>query len=115
MSTDVGGELTAIWRQVFGIAEAEVDLAESFFEIGGTSLQAVQLMTRIEQAFGVKVPLPVIFTEGSIEGLTAAVEEALDTAADDDLLASVEGLSEEEALRLLQEHEAQATADRTDT
>ncbi|WP_181795265.1 acyl carrier protein [Streptomyces sp. WELS2] len=114
MSTDVRGELTVIWQQVFGIDEAELDPEESFFEIGGTSVQAVQLMTRIEQTFGVKVPLPVIFTEGSIEGLTAAVEEALG-AADDDLLASVEGLSEEEALRLLQEHEARATADRTDT
>ncbi|MYU20480.1 acyl carrier protein [Streptomyces sp. SID8352] len=114
MSTDVRAELTAIWQQVFGLDAAEVDTAESFFAIGGTSFQAVQLMTRMEQAFGVKVPLPVIFTEGSVDGLTAAVGDALGTD-DDGLLASVEGLSEEEALRLLREHETRATEDRTDT
>ncbi|MEU9107571.1 acyl carrier protein [Streptomyces xanthophaeus] len=113
MSTDVRGRLTAIWQEVFDTAGEEPDPDESFFEIGGTSHQAVQLMTRIEQTFGVKVPLPVIFAEGSIEGLSAAVDEARGAAgSDEDLLASVEALSDEEALRLLQEHEAHEAADR---
>lgn len=87
-------ELTAIWQDVFKVPADEIDPEDGFFEVGGTSLQAVQLMNRIQQAFDIKVPLPVIYTEGSIAGLTAIVEEAL-----------------EEELRLLQEAEEREAAE----
>ncbi|MGA5132603.1 acyl carrier protein [Streptomyces olivoreticuli] len=93
----VRDELTAIWQDVFKVTAEEIDPDEGFFELGGTSLQAVQLMTRIEKAFDVKIPLPVIFTEGSVAGLTAIVEEELLSGADE--------LTDEEALRLLEEHQ----------
>nr|BAV57444.1 PCP domain protein [Streptomyces sp. SANK 60404] len=114
VSTPVQDELTVIWQELFAVPADEVDPAESFFELGGTSLQAVQLMNRIEKAFGVRIPLPVIYVEGSIEGLTAAIEDArAEAGAPDDeaeLLAAVEALSEEEALRLLAEHQAPANS-----
>lgn len=89
--------LAAIWQDVFKVTADEIDPDEGFFELGGTSLQAVQLMTRVEEDFGVRIPLPVIFTEGSPAGLAAIVEE--------ELLSGADALTDEEALRLLQEHE----------
>ncbi|WP_137992794.1 acyl carrier protein [Streptomyces vilmorinianum] len=95
-STQLHEDLTALWREIFEIPETdEVDPEESLFEAGGTSLQAVRLMTRIDETYGVKIPLPVVFAEGSVGRLAELVEEGLL-----DLLGD---LTEEEALRLLQE------------
>ncbi|MFF5639402.1 acyl carrier protein [Streptomyces sp. NPDC012825] len=93
-------ELTAIWREVLELDEDEVDPEEFLFEVGGTSLQAVQLMTRIREAFGVEIELAVIYAEGSVGRLSELVEEGL--------LAGLDGLTPEEALRLLQEETARA-------
>ncbi|MEV6673808.1 acyl carrier protein [Streptomyces sp. NPDC051162] len=93
----VRDELTAIWQDVFKVTAEEIDPDEGFFELGGTSLQAVQLMTRVEEAFDVRIPLPVIFTEGSLAGLAAIVEE--------ELLSGADALTDEEAQRLLEEHQ----------
>ncbi|MGP3983822.1 acyl carrier protein [Streptomyces sp. KR80] len=90
-------ELTGIWQEIFEVPADEIDPDDSLFAAGGTSLQAVQLMTRIEEAFGVALPLTVVFAEGSVNRLTELVEEGL--------LAAIEDLSEEEALRLLHEQQ----------
>jgi len=94
-------ELAGIWQSVFGVAAGETDHDESLFEAGGTSLQAVQLMTRIEEAFEVRIPLPVVFAEGSVNRLAELIEESL--------LASLDDMSEEEALQALQEQAAEAS------
>ena len=91
-------ELAEIWQEIFNVPEGELDDDESLFALGGTSLQAVQLMTRIEEAFGVRIPLPVVFAEGSISRLAELIEEGL--------LAMLDDVSEEEALHLLQEQAA---------
>ncbi|MCD9196200.1 acyl carrier protein [Streptomyces albireticuli] len=96
-------ELTDMWQDIFAVPDEEFDSEESLFEAGGTSLQAVQLMTRIEESYGVQIPLPVVFAEGSVDRLVELVEEGL--------LASLGELSEEEALRMLQEETERAARD----
>lgn len=91
----IGKQLVDIWQQVFEVDADHIDPEESLFEIGGTSLQAVRLMTRIEETFGVRIELPVVFAEGSVSRLTELVEE--------ELLASLDGLTEDEARLLLRE------------
>ncbi|WP_316520110.1 acyl carrier protein [Kitasatospora brasiliensis] len=88
-------EITAIWQELFRLGPDEVDPDDSLFAVGGTSLQAVQLMTRIEGRFGVALPLPVVYAEGSISRLAELIEETL--------LESLADLTEEEARRLLDE------------
>lgn len=77
MSTDLGvrDDIAGIWGDVMGAPAADGD--ESFFAAGGTSLRAVQLVRRLDDAFGVEVPLAVVYTEGSIDRLTEIVEQAL--------------------------------------
>lgn len=75
MSVDLGlrDDVAAIWHDVLGPGDDD----ETFFGAGGTSLRAVQLVGRLDDAFGVTVPLIVIYTEGSIDRLTEIVEQAL--------------------------------------
>ena len=62
-------QLTHIWEELLNYRL--IGLTDSFFELGGHSLLAVSLMTRIEKAFGVKLPLHVLFQNDTIEHLAA--------------------------------------------
>jgi len=77
MSTGVGlrDELAGIWRDVMAAPTADGD--ESFFAAGGTSLRAVQLVRRLDDAYGVTIPLAEIYIDGSIDRLTEIVEQSL--------------------------------------
>jgi amino acid adenylation domain-containing protein len=65
-------EIAAIWCRLLDFKQ--VGIRESFFEIGGDSLGAVQLMADIERGFGVRLPLSALYPEGSIETLARALE-----------------------------------------
>ncbi len=68
--------LAGLWREVLGVAT--IDVHDSFFEIGGHSLSATQLVARIEQALGAALPLRILFERPSIAELAVAVAEAVD-------------------------------------
>lgn len=87
--------LAELWREVFGAAAEGVGIHESFFAIGGSSLQAVELMTRVQEAFLVELDLRDVFAESSIAQLGALIDQQL----------GLEGLSDEEVLELLRAEE----------
>ncbi|RAQ95013.1 hypothetical protein A4R35_05660 [Thermogemmatispora tikiterensis] len=66
-----------------------VDFDENFFRLGGNSLLGAQLMLRISEAFGVDLPLQVLFRSGSLRALAAEVDRLL--------LEKIESMSDEEA------------------
>ncbi|HVS00719.1 MAG TPA: amino acid adenylation domain-containing protein, partial [Thermoanaerobaculia bacterium] len=66
--------LAALWREVFEISAVGVEA--SFFELGGDSLKATQLVSRINEAFGVDLPLDALFSTPTIAGLAALLEGA---------------------------------------
>jgi amino acid adenylation domain-containing protein len=61
---EVERRLVEIWRETLGVAA--VDPGDSFFEIGGHSLLAVELFARIEAAFGRRLPLATLFQAPSL-------------------------------------------------
>jgi acyl carrier protein len=61
--------LVEIWRDVLGIDS--VGVMQDFFELGGHSLAAARLMTKVEQAFGRRLPLTSVFIDGTIESMAA--------------------------------------------
>ncbi|MFL6515417.1 MAG: amino acid adenylation domain-containing protein, partial [Chthoniobacterales bacterium] len=70
-------------RQVAQIWEAilqmdQIGLTDDFFEIGGHSLMAIQLMTEINAAFDIHLPLATIFRAPTIESLTQAIQTSSD-------------------------------------
>jgi hypothetical protein len=63
-------ELAAIWERALGVRPIGVD--ESFFQLGGHSLIAVQVFNEIERSIGERLPLSTLFRAPTI-GLLADV------------------------------------------
>lgn len=62
----------AIWRDV--LDRSDVGVEDDFFQIGGQSLLAVQIVARINEAFDVDLELEAIFERRTVATLAAAVE-----------------------------------------
>ncbi|MFH8990231.1 non-ribosomal peptide synthetase [Streptomyces sp. NPDC017940] len=66
-------EVCAIVRDVLGIEEAR--LGDNFFGLGGHSVQATRLATRIRERFEVALPIRAVLEAATIADLAAAVED----------------------------------------
>jgi amino acid adenylation domain-containing protein len=93
-----------IWSQLLGVER--VGLHDNFFELGGHSLLATQFTSRLRERFNVDVPLSALFTSvPTVEGMTKTIEEYQIKQAEaqdiDELLKTLDGLSDEEVRRLL--------------
>jgi amino acid adenylation domain-containing protein len=71
--TGVEQVMAALWSEVLG--SAEVGVEESFFALGGHSLRATRLVSRIRDTFGVSLPVRAIFESPTVAGLARRVEE----------------------------------------
>jgi amino acid adenylation domain-containing protein/non-ribosomal peptide synthase protein (TIGR01720 family) len=67
--------LIAIWSDVLG--KRNLGVHDDFFECGGHSLLAMQLITRVREAFAVDLPLPALFDRPTIAGLAESIESLI--------------------------------------
>jgi amino acid adenylation domain-containing protein len=67
-------KLADIWRLLLRVEV--IGVRDSFFDRGGHSLSAMQLVSRIRQQFDVELPLLSIFETPTIEGLAEKIQEA---------------------------------------
>jgi acyl transferase domain-containing protein len=65
--------VAGIWSAVLGLPEVSAE--DDFFALGGNSLVAVQLITQIREATGVRLPLRSIFETPTVAAMAATVEE----------------------------------------
>ena len=72
--------LTEIWAAVLGVPQ--VGLHDNFFKLGGHSLIATRVLSRVRDAVGAEVPLAALFEAPTVAALARAVEETLRGAAD---------------------------------
>ncbi|MFN7898423.1 MAG: condensation domain-containing protein, partial [Synechococcaceae cyanobacterium] len=70
-STELEHQLHRLWADVLG--HCEFGIADNFFLVGGHSLAAARLVSRIEQAFGTAPPLAALFQSPTIAGLLPLV------------------------------------------
>ncbi|HEV2851938.1 MAG TPA: condensation domain-containing protein, partial [Thermoanaerobaculia bacterium] len=77
--THVEEVLVEIWSEIFG---HPVKVEDNFFDLGGHSLMATRLVSRIRAALNVELPLQQVFTEPTLEGLAARVERAAGSRGD---------------------------------
>ncbi|WP_437589350.1 non-ribosomal peptide synthetase [Sorangium sp. So ce1000] len=66
--------VAAIWASVLDTDGLEVD--DDFFELGGNSLLAAQVLLHVQTVFQVDVPARRLFESPTVAGLARAVEEA---------------------------------------
>lgn len=62
-----------IWENALGIPS--IDITRDFFEIGGHSMIAVQVMTQLEKRTNIKLPISVLFEYPTIQGLAKYIRD----------------------------------------
>lgn len=67
--------LAAIWRDVIKVER--VGAHDNFFALGGHSLIATQLISRVRDVFRVEVPLPALFEQPTVAELSTVIQDAL--------------------------------------
>ena len=99
---DTEEALTQIWKEVLNLDQ--IGVTDNFFDLGGHSLLATQVVSRVRDHFNVDLPLSALFEEPTIENIALHLLQAELSSADDlemaDLLAEIEGLSEEDLKNL---------------
>jgi acyl carrier protein len=89
--TPVEKRLAAILSALLNLNEVSVN--DNFFLLGGHSLLGTQLIAKIRGAFGVELGLRTLFDTPTISDLSSEIERLI--------LAKIEAMSEDEAVRLL--------------
>jgi acyl carrier protein len=82
--------VAGIWEEVLGFERVEIH--DDFFELGGHSMLAMQVMTRLNQHFGVELLPRALFDAPTVAGLALAITQAKAEAETDidQILAIVE-------------------------
>jgi amino acid adenylation domain-containing protein len=75
--------LAAIWSEVLGVGR--IGRRDGFFERGGHSLLAAQVVTRIRRAFGVEIPLRALFEAPTLAGIAGRIAAAEEGSAESPL------------------------------
>lgn len=69
--TPIEKMIATIWREVLGLDD--VSATDDFFHLGGHSLHAVRVISRLREAWAVDVPMHALFEAPTIEGLARLV------------------------------------------
>jgi amino acid adenylation domain-containing protein len=69
--TRVEEALCRIWAELLGIEQ--VGINNSFFDLGGHSLMAMQMLSRLRQTFQLELPLQIVFEARTIAKLAKAL------------------------------------------
>jgi amino acid adenylation domain-containing protein len=83
--------LASIWTKLLGINR--VGSNDNYFELGGDSLLATQLVSQVRRVFEVELPLVDLFQYPTLAELATSIEEAI--------IEQMEEISDEEAEELL--------------
>ncbi|WP_431809072.1 amino acid adenylation domain-containing protein [Brevibacillus agri] len=75
---EIEQQLAKLWQEVLGIRK--IGLEDSFFRLGGHSLKAVALLSRIKKAFGVSIPIPTLFRKPTVRQLAEVIRQSPQTA-----------------------------------
>ena len=106
--TPLEGEVAQVWTEVLGVDRIGVE--DSFWALGGHSLLATRVCARLEHAFGVELPLQLLFTAPTLGGFAAALGEAILAEKDgavEEALAELAGMTDAEIRALLDQEAAE--------
>jgi amino acid adenylation domain-containing protein len=93
VQTPLEAELAIVWAKLLGLRR--VGRSDNFFAIGGNSLNAVDVVSKIAGTFGVTISLREFFAVPTVRGLADAIQRCLES--------HVASLADEEVATLLGE------------
>ena len=104
--------IAEIWSELLGIEQ--IGAHDSFLELGGDSLLAVRLISRLRDAFNQNVPLRLIFEASTVAELAKAIEPQSEADTElAEIMNMLEQLSEEDAERELLKRQQALTREAT--
>jgi acyl carrier protein len=66
--------LAEMWRDLLGVSD--ISTSDDFFKLGGTSLTAIKLLQRVENAFGPDALTPdTLYGDGRLASVAKAIDE----------------------------------------
>jgi acyl carrier protein len=78
--------LVKIWAEVLSLDE--VGIHDDFFDLGGHSLAATRIISRVMQHFQLAIPMKALFESPTVAEMAAVIAEHPDEAPLDDRLES---------------------------
>ncbi|HEX6288833.1 MAG TPA: amino acid adenylation domain-containing protein [Herpetosiphonaceae bacterium] len=90
--------LAQIWAEVLQVER--VGIHDSFFDLGGHSLSATQMMSAVRAAFQVELSLQTIFEGPTVAAMAAVIERSAQDDHDDAIQADI-GIARDQAEHLL--------------
>lgn len=69
----IEASIAVIWSEVLGVER--VGSRDNFFDLGGHSLKVVDVVARIREAFGIDLPLRILFEQPTMESVAREVEK----------------------------------------
>ncbi|MEW6738053.1 MAG: KR domain-containing protein, partial [Acidobacteriota bacterium] len=95
----------AIWQELFGIEQ--VGIHDNFFNLGGNSLLAIQIVSQLRKTFQVEISLSKLFESPTVAGIAAVISESIRREQEleemEQLLREIEGMSLDDVQTQLQE------------
>jgi len=93
--TELEQAVAAIWESVLGIEQIGVN--DSFIELGGHSLMAIQLAARVRDTFETEMSVASLYQKPTVAGLAAVIIDMLVSQVDSESIAQALEELEEEA------------------
>jgi amino acid adenylation domain-containing protein len=101
--TAVEKELAKMWAEVLGVEQ--IGIHDNFLDLGGHSLMATQIISRVINRFRVELPVKSLLEAPTVAEMAAVIAEhegkKLGQTEMESILTDLESLTEEEAERLL--------------
>ena len=96
--------LAKIWADVLGIERVGVN--DDFFQLGGHSMLATQIISQVREALQTEVPFSIIFDSPTVGGMALILAQSqVEAGSDEDMeqmLTELESLSEDDVKLLLE-------------
>ena len=99
--TKIEEKLVRIWSEVLGVEQ--VGIYDDFFQLGGDSLLAANMVNYIREAMDFELSFLIFFQQPTVAKMAAKIAQTQSEKLVADILTELESLSEEEAQRLLQQ------------
>jgi acyl carrier protein len=96
-TTDLEKRIAAICTRVLGILEIGVD--DIFFELGGDSFMALQVVAGLKKDLGVEVPVVTLYEKLTIRSLAAMLQSANDGGKEPDEPVGLEDYRQDRIVR----------------